>query len=732
MGEVYKAEDTRLKREVALKVLPPDFASDSERIQRFRREAQTLAALDHPGIITIFSVEEAEGIHFLTMQLIEGQTLEAFIPSGGLPVDQFFEIGIQLADAVAAAHDRGIVHRDLKPSNVMLTNQNRVKVLDFGLAKIAGPMSDLSTAFQSKEGIVVGTLPYMSPEQCSGQPVDHRSDIFAMGILLFEMATGNHPFPGPTPAARLLALFHEAPPGIEKIRPDLPPGVNKVIENCLKKQVPQRIQTARELHAQLSRNRQEVVTEAIAYPKTSPTPRVPPSIGVLPFTSLSKEPEDEYFADGISEEIINALGRLRDLKVAARTSSFSFKGKHEDLRIIAEKLGVTTVLEGSVRRAGKRLRITAQLVDANSGYHLWSERYDREYADIFDVQDEIAQNIASRLTSTIQSEPDPAMQDHGTKNVDAFRIYTQGRGLLEHRTQDGLWRAVSCFDKALEGDSAYAPAWAGLASALILLEDYGYAERESLLLKAQEATLRALEINPELAEAHVAVALLHGVRREFPGYIKRLERAIEIRPNYADAYSLLAWVHIILGNLDQALENGKRSVDLNPLFPEAISHLILADIAIEEFDRALREIHRVKEFQPHFDTLVFYEGIILYELKEYDRAGAILRDLNVPWAGKGPLATYALVELSTGNEERARNIVAQLLEQNEKACAAVIHSAMGEKDAAFRLLQSVERFDYWPSIMILNLFQEELDPVRRDSRYPDLVRTIRASWGMEQ
>jgi len=732
MGEVYRAEDTKLKREVALKVLPAEFATDSERLRRFRREAQTVAALDHPGIITIFSVEEADGIHFLTMQLVEGKTLESLIPVGGIDSDRFFDIAIQLSDAVGAAHERGIIHRDLKPSNVMVTGPGRVKVLDFGLAKLTEPSNNLSTAFQSKEGMVVGTLPYMSPEQISGQVVDHRSDIFSMGILFFEMATGTHPFSGKTPAARLLALFQENPPEITKLRPDLPPHIGAVITNCLKREVAERIQTARELHMRLRTCNQEVATAVISQPREAPVPaRTLASVGVLPFTSLSQDPEDEFFADGISEEIINALGRLPDLKVAARTSSFSFKGKNEDLRVIADKLGVTSVLEGSVRRAGKRLRITAQLVDANSGYHLWSERYDREYEDIFDVQDEIAQNIAYRLTSTIRSDPDPALLHHGTKDVDAFRIYTQGRGLLEHRTQDGLWRAVTCFNRALERDSAYAPAWAGLGSALALLEDYGYAERESLLLKAREATLRALEINPELAEAHVAFALLHGSRREFPGYIKGLERAIEIRPNHADAYSLLSWVHTILGNIDQALEYGKRSVDLNPLFPEAISHLILVHMAKKEFDLALREIYRVKEFQPHFDTLAFYEGIVLYELKDFERARAILHNLDVPWTGKGPLATSGFVELSTGNKERAREIAAQLVRENEKACAAMIHSALGETETAFDLLESVERFDYWPSIAILNLFHDELDPIRKDSRYPNLVRKVRSSWGME-
>lgn len=736
MGRVYLAHDPELERRIAVKVLPDEVAGDPERLQRFRLEARTLAALNHPGIVTIYSVEEDRGVPFLTMELLEGTSLDALVPDGGLSPERFFAIAIPLVDAVAAAHDRGIVHRDLKPSNVMCTVDGRLKVLDFGLARRTGarPVDEETRAAArpvTREGTLVGTLAYMSPEQISGGPIDQRSDVFSLGIVLFELATGRPPFEADTPAAVLSAILARAPMPLARRRPDFPERLDSIIAGCLQKKPGERTPTAsllarelRHLHGSIG----SAVPVAAAGPSVS-EPRMHRSIAVLPFASLSVNPDDEFFADGVAEEIINALGRLPDLKVAARTSAFSFKGKNEDLRRIGEQLGVGTVLEGSVRRSGARLRITAQLVDAGSGYHLWSERYDREMVDIFEIQDDIARSIAARLTATLMRGPSEPLVHPGTGSVEAFQICTQGRGLLEQRTAEGMQRAAGCFREAIARDGRYALAWAGLAEALVLLADYERVESAPLLSEARSAATRALALDPALAEGYGPLALMHVMEHDTPAAVQALRRAIELRPSYADAHNWLSWVLLLVGRPVEALASALRAVELNPLSVESLNHVSQSRLANGDPDEALRMARRSLAIQPDFGTTSFYEAVALFDLKRFREAASILETLVVPWAGAGPRCVWALAEHASGNVAAARETLAAMEELGETACAALLHAALGQRDRAFAAFTATVRWDYWPALFVHHYFPDVLGPLRNDPRWDEVLRSVSRDWG---
>jgi eukaryotic-like serine/threonine-protein kinase len=566
MGEVYRARDAQLGRDVAIKTLPAEFAADPERLARFRREAQTLASLNHPNIAAIYGLEVTSGTPHLVLELVEGETLAAHLARGPLPPTEALSLGIQVAAALEAAHERGIVHRDLKPGNVMLTPRGVSKVLDFGLAKSDEPRSADNASSElptmtaqvgaTVAGTILGTAAYMSPEQARGKAVDRRSDVWSFGCLLYECLVGRPAFGGET-VSDLIARILEREPDWSALPGKTPPRVKEILRRCLRKEADARPRDIRDVRLEL-----EEITAGGAKADSSREK----SIAVLPFENQSG-PDDEYFADGVTDEILNALTQVDGLRVAARTSCFAFKGRREDLRLVGEKLDVATVLEGTVRRSGSRLRITVQMVNAADGYQLWSERYDREMTDVFAVQDEIAAAVTVRLRGTMQAETTRGRARSGTENLEAYELLLKGRALQAKRGRF-MTQAVVCFERAIALDPGYAEALACLADSYRLMGVFGAAPPAVVMPKAKALAERALAIDPRQAEALTTLgAVEEQYHRNFAESDSKYDRAMAIDPRNSQARAQRALWRLIRGAIpmEEAVAEVQRAVQDDPL-----------------------------------------------------------------------------------------------------------------------------------------------------------------------
>src|SRR5262245_26085795 len=560
MGEVYRARDPRLGRDVAIKVLPESLATDQTRLDRFEQEARAVAALSHPNVLAIFDIGRAQP-PFIVTELLDGETLRALIDRGPLAPRPTIDLALQLVAGLAAAHARGIVHRDLKPQNVFVTRDGVVKILDFGLAKTM--TSDTSNhaadqqATMTSAGIILGTVGYMAPEQVRGENVDPRADLFAVGAILYEMATGDRAFKGDSPADTMSAVLREQPPDLS-VRTGTPPALSRIVRRCLEKSVHDRFQSARDLAFAL----QSISHghEAAAAPRKSESM----SVAVLPFANMSADAENQYFSDGLAEELINALTRLPGLQVASRTSAFRFRGREADIRQIGGELQVATVLEGSVRRAGNRLRVSAQLTNAADGFHIWSERYDREMADVFAIQDEIVEAIVKALAPALVGDAKTAGR-RPTENLEAYELYLKGRHYWHQRSPANLQAAIQCFERVITLDPEYALAYAGIADCYAIYRVYGWYPAEKSRPPTLAAVARAMELDPSLAEVHYSQALaIYYFDRHWRGAEAHLRRALAINPQLAMAQGYLAIILASDYRYEEALLESQRALALDP------------------------------------------------------------------------------------------------------------------------------------------------------------------------
>ncbi len=558
MGVVWKAVDTRLGRDVAIKVLPDDVAGDPSRLSMFEREAHAIAALNHPNIVTIHSVEQDGPTHFFTMELIPGRTLRDIIPAGGMAMDRLIEIALAIADALAAAHEGGVVHRDLKPANVMITTGGRVKILDFGLAKLRRhePYSAEST-WTSTQPVDVepmaGTLHYMSPEQLRGQNVDPRSDLFSLGVILYQMATGRHPFEGESVTALAASIVTDVPVPPSRLRAELPRRFDEIVARCLEKDRELRLQSAQEV-------RQLLGSLGEARDGGGPAKA---SIAVLPFGDLSQAHDQDYFCEGIAEEIILALARLEDLHVTSRIASFQFRGSPLGHREIGHRLGVRHLVEGSVRKVGDRVRVTGELTDVETGFCLWSERYDRELRDIFAIQEGIARSIVAALRITLSPSQREALGKQATADVQAYEYHLKGRLYFYQYNRRGVEFAREMFAHAIERDPNYALAYAGLADCCTYLFMHVMG-MESVRQAALEAGQRAVELEPALAQAHVSLGLALSLTRDHDAAEREFEEALRLDPRLFEAHYFYARDAFMQGDLEKAVRLYERAFALRP------------------------------------------------------------------------------------------------------------------------------------------------------------------------
>jgi len=603
MGQVYRARDPRLGREVAIKVLAA--APDAEGLARFEREARATAILAHPNIVTVFDVGLQDGLPYLVSELLEGETLRRRLAAGPLEPHRAVELALALAHGVAAAHALRIIHRDLKPENLFLTRDGTLKVLDFGLAKLRpGPMAapDLSTIDATQPGMLLGTPAYMAPEQLRGEPVDGRADLFAIGAILYEMVTGKNPFRRTSAAETLAAILHEDPPPLEA-RAEIPTAqpLERLVLHCLEKDPAERFQAAGDLAFALETLLADLRSPATPTSKNDPG-RPAASVAVLPFADMSPTRDQDWLCEGIAEEMINALTHIEGFRVAARSSSFQFRAQAADIQAIGVRLGVATVLEGSVRKIGDRLRVTVQLVDVADGYHRWSQRFDRTAADVFDIQDEIAESVATALRGILSPREKEALRRPETA-VEAYEYFLRGRQLLHRWRRAAMDQARTMFERAIEIGPSYAPAWAGLAQVHAWMYEW-WGGGAVDLGAADHASRKALELAPGLSEAHASRGFVLSLDRRYDEAEREFEEAIRLNPNSFEAHYVYGRTCFAWGRIERSAELFRQAGEVRP---EDFQSPILLEQSLrklgrrEEADKACWEGIRRAERQLELD-----------------------------------------------------------------------------------------------------------------------------------
>ncbi len=702
MGEVYRARDTRLDRTVAIKALPPAFAADPERLARFEREAKLLASLSHPNIAGIHGLEDVGGAPHLVLEFVEGETLAQRLSRGPLTLRETLDVCGQVAAAIEAAHDRGIVHRDLKPGNVMLTSSGAVKVLDFGLAKggalEGAPAADLASSptmplAPTGHGVILGTAPYMSPEQARGKAVDRRADVWAFGCLLFECLTGRPAFEGET-VSDVIARILEREPEWSALPASVPTRLSDLVRRCLTKDTAERPRDIGDLRRELSAIALQITPGSGIRPAA---PADAPSLAVLYFENLAHDPESEYFCAGITEDILTDLSKIKGLRVASRNAVARYRGAPADLPKVASELGVRSVLEGSVRRAGDRVRISAQLINASDGFHLWAERYDRTLEDVFAVQEEIAKSIADALRVTLTPAETASLAKDRPDDVRAYDLYLRGRQRYGSYTRESLQDALELFQKAIAIDPEYALAWAGVADCYGQTVQYGFAtDREEASRLGLEAARRAIALNPRLAEAHKAEGLVLLHLGDRAGSRAAIQRAIEVNPRFTPALINLAVDSFMDAHLAGAERLIRRALEVDPQEPFAtnwLAQLLRITGRHEEAMAAARRLRKLSD-DPFYVTASYVQRVN-EALGQGDTASAeqMLREGLADRVDPGSLrALEATIAARSGRSEDAVRLLPELDKAAGLAPATLVLAAsaalrIGRADLAARFCE---------------------------------------------
>jgi TolB-like protein/predicted Ser/Thr protein kinase/Tfp pilus assembly protein PilF len=718
MGEVYLAEDTKLKRQVALKFLPESLRNNTEARERLLREAQATSKLTHPNIVTVYAIDEHDGRDFIAMEYVDGSPLDDYVRDHQPSMRDILGLAIGIANGLDKAHKAGIVHRDLKPGNVLIDADGRAKIVDFGLAKLEGAEK------LSQTGSTLGTVAYMSPEQAQGRDADHRADLFSLGVILYEMIAGRRPFHEDHEAAIIYAIVNEEPEPLARYKSDVSDELQQIVGKCLAKRPNERYQSAADLITDLKKAKRRRETGEPAGAKDQGLR----SIAVLPFANMSADPDNEYFGDGLAEELLNALAGIQQLRVAARTSSFAYKGKDIDIREIGRQLNVAAVLEGSVRKAGNRIRVTAQLINVADGYHLWSQRYDREMEDVFAIQDEISDAIVAALKVTLAGKEKRQLTTRPTDNIEAYNLYLRGRYLWSKRTAEDLRGSITQFERAIELDPAFALAHVALADSWSLLCSYHILAPAESIPQAKIAAAKAMEIDSALAGAYEAkahVRILDDWR--WKDAEREYRHAIQLNPSYATARQRLALLLSVTGRTDEATDEISRAQLLEPLSLIINTDAGLISYIRREYAQAAEQCRQVLAMNDGFGVANFVLGLALEGLGEYDRAVAALHK------AKSALGATTVISGSLGHAyaragqaEEAQMILEEISELSSKRYVSpygvgLIQLALGQADAALKSLQdAVEQRSVW--LVHLHMAADpRLESLREDGEFQRLI-----------